>query len=187
MRRGFKAEAERRAEAARADIGLDRLAQLDPWAFAEHLGVLVFDVNDLDLESKHSHQLLIQDPNSWSGMTLDEDGVRLIVLNNAHSRRRQCSTLMHELAHLILQHVPASVNVSSSGLTLLSDYSDEQEAEADWLGGALLLPQAALIHYRGKGWTITDIANHFCVSEDLCNWRCRMTAVERRLAFRARA
>ena len=187
MRRGFKAEAERRAEAARAEMGLDRLAKLDPRAYADRLGVLVFDVNDLELDPDHAQQLLVRDPDSWSGMTLDEDGVRLIVLNNAHSRRRQCSTLMHELSHLVLDHVPASVNVSPSGLTLLSDYSDEQEEEADWLGGALLLPQTALIHYRGMGWSIQALADHFGVSVDLCNWRCRMTGVEKRLAFRARA
>ena len=101
-------------------------------------------------------------------------------------RRRQCSTLMHELAHLILDHIPATVNVSPSGLTLLSDYSDEQEEEADWLGAALLLPQAALLHHRGAGVAISDIATMFGVSDDLCHWRCRMTGVEKRMAFRRR-
>ncbi|WP_256731580.1 ImmA/IrrE family metallo-endopeptidase [Sphingomonas sp. dw_22] len=187
MRRGFKADAERRAEAARTDLGLDPLAKLDPWVYAAKLGVLVFDVNDLDLDPAHVSQLLVHDPDSWSGMTLDEDGVRLIVLNNAQSKRRQCSTLMHELSHLILEHVPASVNVSPSGLTLLSDYSDEQEEEADWLGAALLLPQAALLHHRSTGSSMQEIARHFGVSDDLCSWRCRMTGVEKRLAFRARA
>ena len=187
MRRGFKAEAERRSLAARAELGLNSTDALDPWKYAEFLGVLVFYPGDLDLAPVHITQLLETDPDSWSGMTLDEDGVRLIVLNSSHSKKRRCSTLMHELAHLILEHVPASVTVSKSGLTLLSDYSDEQEEEADWLGAALLLPETALLHYRTSGLSASQIANKFCVSDDLCNWRCRMTGVEKRLAFRKRA
>lgn len=186
MRRGFKADAERRAESARALLGLPSMAKLDPWNYAAALDVLVLGADELDLDPAHAAQLLEHDPGSWSGMTLDEDGVRLIVLNSSHSRRRQCSTLMHELAHLILEHIPASVNVSLSGLTLLSDYSDEQEEEADWLGAALLLPQAALLHHRGAGVAISDIATMFGVSDDLCSWRCRMTGVEKRMAFRRR-
>ena len=94
---------------------------------------------------------------------------------------------MHELAHSILEHTPASVQVSPAGLVLLSDYSEDQEEEADWLGGALLLPQVALLHHRGAGRAVSDIARHFGVSEDLCHWRCRMTGVEKRLAFRGKS
>jgi len=187
MRRGFKAEAERIAEAARASLGLGSLAKLDPWVYAASLGAYVLGADELDLPAKHAFQLLQQDPDSWSGMTLAEDGLLLIVLNSAQSKRRQSSTLMHELAHSILDHTPASVQISPAGLVLLSDYSDEQEEEADWLGGALLLPQAALLHYRSAGEPVGNIASRFGVSDDLCHWRCRMTGVEKRLAFRARA
>lgn len=187
MRRGFKAEAERRAEAARKGLGLAPLAKLCPWAYAENLGAYVLGADDLDLSREHATQLLERDPDSWSGMTLAEDDLLLIILNSSHSRRRQAATLMHEIAHHLLGHVPASVQVSASGLVLLSDYSDEQEEEADWLGGALLLPQVALMHHRGLGTTVRDIANMFGVSEDLCHWRCRMTGVEKRMAFRRSA
>jgi len=187
MRRGFKAESERLSEAARASLGLGALEKLDPWAYAESLGAYILAADELDLPPQHAAQLLERDPDSWSGMTLAEDGLLLIVLNSAQSKRRQASTLMHELAHSILDHTPASVQVSPAGLVLLSDFSDEQEEEADWLGGALLLPQAALYHHRSAGKSVTDIARHFGVSDDLCHWRCRMTGVEKRLAFRARA
>ena len=187
MRRGFKAESERLATSVRASLGLGALAKLDPWAYAESLGAYVLGADELDLAPQHAAQLLERDPDSWSGMTLAEDGMLLIVLNSAQSRRRQASTLMHELAHSILDHTPASVQVSPAGLVLLSDYSDEQEEEADWLGGALLLPEAALMHHRSAGKSVSEIARHFGVSDDLCHWRCRMSGVEKRLAFRARA
>ena len=173
--------------AAREQLGIHKHAPLDPWIYADALGVLVFGAGDLDLAPEHAQQLLERDSSSWSGMTLYEDSVHVVVLNSSHSRVRQCSTLMHELAHILLDHVPASVQVSESGIILLSDYSDEQEDEADWLGAALLLPEAALLDLRGSGMSGADVARHFSVSEDLCTWRCRMTGVEKRLTYRRRA
>ena len=187
MRRGFKAEAERRAASARADMGLSATEKLCPWRYAEHLGVLVYEASELDLEPDHASQLLVRDPDSWSGMTLLEEGVHVVVLNSTHLASRRASTLMHELAHIILEHAPAEVDVSPSGLVLLSDYSTEQEDEADWLGAALLLPEPALILLRGQGYSIEAIAQKFGVSDQICHWRCRMTGVEKRLAFRRRA
>jgi Zn-dependent peptidase ImmA (M78 family) len=187
MRRGFKAEAERLAEAARATLGLSATERLDPWIYAESLGAIVIGADKLDMPAEHAAQLLVRDPDSWSGMTLAEDGILLVVLNSSHSQRRQCATLMHELAHSILAHTPASVQVSPGGMVLLSDYSDEQEEEADWLGAALLLPQAALLHHRRAGSSPNEIARLFGVSDDLCNWRCRMSGVEKRLSFSIRA
>lgn len=187
MRRGFKADAERRAIASRQSLGLGPLDPLDPWVYADSLGVLVFEAKDLELEAEHSMQLLHRDPDSWSGMTLFEEGVHVVVLNSAHWPARRAATLMHELAHILLEHVPADVDVSPSGLVLLSDYSAEQEDEADWLGGALLLPEPVLLHYRGQGLSIDAICRQFGVSAALCTWRCRMTGVERRLSFRRSA
>jgi Zn-dependent peptidase ImmA (M78 family) len=120
-------------------------------------------------------------------MTLFDEGVHIVVLNSSHAHTRRTATLMHELAHIILEHVPAEVNVSPSGLVLLSDYSADQEEEADWLGAALLLPEAALIQQRSQGMSVEAIAQAFGVSGQLCNLRCRMTGVEKRLAFRRRA
>jgi Zn-dependent peptidase ImmA (M78 family) len=187
MRWGFKAEAERRAQAARALLGLEPIAKLCPWEYASTLAVIVLGADELDLSPAHAKQLLEQDSDSWSGMTLDEDGVQLVVLNSTHSRKRQASTLMHELAHIELKHAPASVSVSPSGLTLISDYSDDQEEEADWLGAVLLLPEVALLHYRSAGLSFDEISNAFGVSSELCAWRCRMTGVEKRMAFRRRS
>ena len=187
MRRGFKADAERRAIASRESLGLGVLDPLNPWAYADALGVLVYEAKDLDLEQKHAEQLLRRDPDSWSGMTLLEDEVHLVVLNSTHSAARRAATLMHELAHIILEHVPADVDVSPSGLVLLSDYSADQEDEADWLGGALLLPEPALLHYRSQGLSIDAICRMYGVSSQLCTWRCRITGVEKRMSFRRSA
>lgn len=187
MRRGFKADAERRALSARTELGLPALGPLCPWAYAAHRDILVFEAKDLALPDVHMRQLLVHDPDSWSGMSLVEDGVHLVVLNSAQSRARRAATLMHEIAHIDLDHAPSEVSVSPSGLVLLSDYSADQEDEADWLGGALLLPESALLHHRSRGASIEWIAAEYGVSEPLCTWRCRMTGVEKRMAFKRRA
>lgn len=184
MRRGFKARAEELASDARVALGLQDGDRLDPWRHAERLGVVVMALDDMPLAARHRDQLTLIDPDSWSGMTLEEAGLQLIVLNPIHAKTRQCSTLMHELSHIQLKHVPARVDVSASGLMLLSEYDEAQEAEADWLAGALLLPRSALIRERGRGRSPADIASLFGVSLDLCQWRLRMTGVEAQLARR---
>lgn len=178
MRRGFKAQAERIGEQARAALGLDALFPLDPWVYAESLGIVALNIDDLGLSPKSLAQLLEKDSDSWSGMTLQESGLIGIVLNPSHSRARQATTLAHELAHHVLKHVPSHVNVSETGLMLLSEYSDEAESEADWLGGAMLLPRDALFVKRRSGLSAGEIALEYGTSEQLCEWRLRMTGVD---------
>lgn len=111
-------------------------------------------------------------------MTLQDGETFAVVLNPAHAHTRQRSDLMHELAHVELKHVPARVEVSKTGLLLLSDYSDEQEQEADWHAGALLLPRDGLLRLRGRGKSSDEIAAFYGVSKALCEWRLRMTGVD---------
>ena len=178
MRHGFKAQAERLSAKARSELGLDSASPLDPWLYAKHCGVVVLDFAEIELSEETKQRLLVTDSESWSGMTLSEDGVTVIIVNPSHSRSRQTSTLMHELAHFLLKHVPARVDVSASGMLLLSDYSEDGEAEADWLAAAMLLPREPLIALRRRGETIAAIAATFGVSEQLCEWRVRMTGVD---------
>ena len=132
----------------------------------------------LGLPARETSQLTIIDGDSWSAMTLQLDGAFAIVLKPAHAITRQRNDLMHELAHIELEHAPARVEVSETGLLLLSDYSDEQEQEADWLAAALLLPREVLIQLRSARRSKSEIANHYGVSDALCEWRLRMTGVD---------
>jgi len=178
LRRGFKAQAERNAAAARAALGLAEVAPLDPWAYAEHLHVSVFDFAALGLEHEVIRQLTETDVSSWSALTLQEGGVFAIVINPAHVKVRQRNDLAHELSHILLRHVPTRVDVAPSRLLLLSDYSDEQEQEADWQAGALLVPRDGLVSLRSRKQSVAAIAEHFGVSTTLCEWRLRMTGVD---------
>lgn len=140
--------------------------------------MLVLDFNSIDISNSCRQRLLVTDSESWSGMTLKEGGTTAIIVNPSHSPGRQSSTLMHELAHVILKHVPARVDVSPTGMLLLSDYSEDSEAEADWLAAAMLLPRDVLIRSRRRGDSVADIAQAFGTSDQLCEWRLRMTGVD---------
>jgi len=178
MRRGFKTEAETRSAAARRALKLTAHAALDPWKYAAHGNVFVLDINALGLEPATLQHLTVVDPSSWSAMTLKDGDLFGIVINPAHVPWRQTNDLMHELAHIDLNHVPARVDVSPNGLLLLSDYSDEQELEADWLAAALLVPRDGLMRLRLQQKNVTEIAGYFGVSNQLCEWRLRMTGVD---------
>jgi hypothetical protein len=178
LRHGFKALAERSSRAAREALRIDSIAPLDPWAYAAHLGVLVLDFESLELKPNAIEQLTVHDPESWSALTLQEGEVLAIVINPAHVLPRRRVDLTHELAHIELKHTPARVEVSSTGVLLLSDYDDDQEQEADWLAAALLVPREGLVQMRARQETVSQIATHYGVSEKLCEWRLRMTGVD---------
>lgn len=159
-------------------MGLAEVTPLDPWVYAEYLNVNVLNFASLGLQHEVILQLTETDASSWSALTLQVDGVFAIVINPAHAKVRQRNDLAHELSHILLRHVPARVDVAPSKLLLLSDYSDEQEQEADWQAGALLVPRNGLVRLRSCQQSVADIAEHFGVSTALCEWRLRMTGVD---------
>ncbi len=110
----------------------------------------------------------------------------LIVANTAQSPRRQNSVIMHELAHIILGHELQSGTITDGGHFIPTNYDQDQEDEAAWFGGTLLLPRPALLWMRRQRLTDEDAANHFGVSPDLLKWRVRMTGIDYQLAAAVR-
>lgn len=86
---------------------------------------------------------------------------------------------MHELAHRIRNHEPEEMSISSEGLMLLKAYDKEQEEEADWLAGVLLLPRDALVQIRRQGTTDEDVVAQYGVSKRMYTYRVSMTGVNR--------
>ena len=178
MRRGFKTWCETTAEKYRTALGLKPVDSLDPKALAAHLGVIVWRPEDVPELSKGSlRRLTNHDSGSWSAVTIRHGNTNLTIVNSAHAPTKQRSSLTHELAHLILDHEPGRIDLSPAGHLLLNSFEREQEDEADWLSGTLLVPRAGLaIAYRSAR-DPTILANSFGVSVDMLNWRLRMTGV----------
>jgi predicted transcriptional regulator len=164
----------------RVQLKLRPTDPLDAWALAALLRIRVLTPCDVPgLSEACLRTLLHDDPDSWSAVTLRLGRFGdLIILNSAHSPARQASDLAHELAHVLLGHRPTRVDVTEDQQLLLRTYDPNQEDEAAWLAGCLLLPRPALLAIvRGGGLTI-EAARRYGVSMDMLAYRLRVTGVE---------
>lgn len=178
MRRGFKAACERKAAALRQAIGLCPDEALDPEILAQHLGVTVWRPEDVpELAPDSLSQLVREDPDSWSAVTLQVGSSRLTIVNSAHAPTRQRSSVAHELAHIILEHRPSRVDISERGFLVLSSFEGDEEREADLLAATLLVPRDGLVRAYRRQRDEECLADHFGVSLRLLKWRLRTTGV----------
>lgn len=186
MRRGFKAWCEKTAERYRTALGLKPEDPLNPRHLSTLLGVIVWQPEEVPrLDESSLQQLIYHDSDSWSAVTVRVGNANLIIVNSAHALTRQRSSMSHELAHLILDHEPGRIDLSPAGHLLLSSFERDQEEEANWLSGTLLVPRAGLKTAFRSTHDSRILANRFGVSVDMLNWRLRMTGVARQ-ARRAR-
>jgi Zn-dependent peptidase ImmA (M78 family) len=177
--RGFKSWAERTSQNFRRDFGLHAHSPLEPAILATHLDVRLCTPNDIPgLPQEVLNQLLKCDPSGWSAVSIYQGDRGLVIYNPAHSKGRQASDIMHELAHLVLDHKPATVILSQDGTLVMRSYDQKQEDEANWLAWCLLLPRDALARCARGALSIDAIAEQYGVSKTLVNFRLRVTGVQ---------
>lgn len=182
MQRGYKAWCERFSADTRGELGLPSTAPLGARQLATHLGIRVWTPDDVPGLPPETREVLLRNdgtPSCWSAVTLVVGEKTLVILNSSHSPARQASDLMHELAHRIRDHEPEEMSISSEGLMLLKAYDKEQEEEADWLAGVLLLPRDALVHIRRMGLSDEEVVSKYGVSKRMYTYRVSMTGVNR--------
>lgn len=178
MRRGFKSWCERTSGGYRSQLGLNLEDALEPRELADHIGVLVWTPQDVPGLSTRSIEQLIQiDPSSWSAVTVAAADRNLVIVNSAHAPTRQRSSVAHELGHIILNHRPTEARVTGEGFLFRDRFDTEQEEEADWLAGALLVPREGLLNVYRRTSSSVAIGQHFGVSTQFTDWRLRTTGV----------
>lgn len=178
FRRGFKSWCETTAVQFRMALGMAGHQPLSANALAAHIGVRVIDVDEIvGLSPASLRQLTETDAASWSAMLVSFGDKHVVVMNTAHSLARRASSLMHECAHVILNHKPEEAGHAAGGLLMVSGYRPQQEAEADWLAGTLLLPRVALLAIVRAGRSNQEAARTYGVSEDLLRMRLDRTGV----------
>lgn len=184
LRRGFKSQSERRSTELRRQLRLAPDSPINASDVAEHVGgITVWSASQVNgLSSADLHQLTVKDAKSWSAFTLRHGEQHLIVYNPAQSQPRTNSVVMHELSHILLGHELSSVGLSNDGHLVPGNYDQDQEDEADWLGGTLLLPRPALLAIRREGLSDEQARELFLVSHQMLTWRFRMTGVDYQLA-----
>ena len=184
MRRGFKAWCERTAGDYRQALGVATSGALDPRRLAAHLGVRVAAPEDIPTLSDTARRQLVEvDPGSWSAVTIARGNARLVILNSGQSDARQRSSLAHELAHIILNHATDRTRLSHEGLLFRGTFNREQEDEANWFAGCLLVPRDSLLKARLRTPDEHALAANFGVSTDMIAWRLKMTGVLRQVRW----
>ena len=75
----------------------------------------------------------------------------------------------------MLKHAPAQVD--RLGDLTFFDCDSEQEEEANWLAGCLLLPRPLLLMSARKGLTPQEVADHNVVSIEMARFRLNTSGV----------
>jgi hypothetical protein len=177
--RGFKSFAERTAIGLRRELNLLPHDPLDPVKLASSLDIRLLTPAEIqDLPADILHQLLENDPFGWSAVTLLLGKDAVVIYNPRKSKGRKAVDIMHELAHVLLNHQPAMIILSADGATAMRTFDARQEDEANWLSWCLLLPRDGLVYAKRSRMTVPQIAEHFAVTEVLVNFRVRISGVE---------
>jgi len=180
--RGFKTWCEKVALQQRSELGLRATDPLDPLRLANHLGVLVWTAREVPGLNARSLRILTQeDRDSWSAVTLCTPSKDLIILNPTHSDGRRASDILHELAHLIVGHEPARIDITEDGLLVLNTYDQKQEDEAKWLSGCLLLPRPALLFILKQRFDLRVAAKRYGVSVAMLTYRMNVLGLKYRM------
>lgn len=105
----------------------------------------------------------------WFGVILLFEPA-MILYNPNQSPARYESTIMHELAHIILCHPPGRLYLAPDG-TYQRDFNSLVEAEAAYLGSCLQIPRRGFLWAVQHGMDDKEIAHHFGASLEMVNWR----------------
>lgn len=185
LKRGFKAQSERRSAEFRKQLGLEVYEPLSAFALAKHLNVRCSKASDVKgVDKQDIRQLVEIDSKSWSAFTLSNGGTSVVIYNCSQSPPRVNSVLMHELSHIILGHELYEPSYLENDVFLHGNFSEENEAEADWLGAALLLPRPALVAILESGIVPEVARNTYNVSKQMYDYRMRITGVPFQMANR---
>jgi Zn-dependent peptidase ImmA (M78 family) len=83
--------------------------------------------------------------------------------------------LAHEIAHIILGHEPSMMFMSPNSGMALRTHNEEQEEEANWLAGCLLLPREALMLIRRMGKSDDDACLEYGVISAMLRFGLNVT------------
>jgi Zn-dependent peptidase ImmA (M78 family) len=185
FRRGFKSWCEETAASVRRDNNLGDTDPLRAEMVAEWLGVPLMAERELvDLPAETAKRLVTTHKSVWSAITVSAGDGHLVIFNSSHSDARQSSDVMHELAHIILSHVPKMSFMDPSKGILIRSFDKDQEEEANWLAGTLLLPRVALLQHRVRQTSDQELRDIYGVSAKMLTFRINTTGVERQLSRR---
>jgi hypothetical protein len=156
---------------------------LVPEELAAKVGLCLIDADFAleDFSEADKQHVLVTARDCWSGGVLPvplPDGRCICILNPYHPRKRNRITLMEEIVHKYRSHVPTGLHEVMPGLRTRT-YNTAQESEAYGVGAAALLPWTTFYHMLDAGTPVAEIAEAYDVSEQLVEYRIKITGASR--------
>ncbi|MES2461750.1 MAG: ImmA/IrrE family metallo-endopeptidase [Armatimonadota bacterium] len=145
---------------------------------AQWHGVQLREPNTMPGDAREAATIVVAQ-SDWDAVLLPSlpNDVRIILLRPHVSPARRQSTIMHEIAHLLLGHDPLAWNEQTGGF---ETRRKADETEAAYLGGCLQIPEVALRWAVQSYLTIGRTASHFGASERMVRYRADITRMSLR-------
>ncbi len=184
MKKGFKTWCENKSVEIRQGLGIHAHGPLPYDVLAQHMRIPICSADGLPLPRAVKHQLFVSDKRSWSALSVPIEDSHVVLFNPTTTSARRTSSIMHELAHVIRDHKTTKFYTLRGTDLRIRNFDPEQEEEADWLGGCLLLPRTALLHALRKRLPNTEIQAIYGVSAELLRMRINKTGVKKQLGIK---
>lgn len=143
-------------------------------------GVSIFPHGQLPIDQKYIDYFRAPRKKAWSGIAFPVgDNQFYVVYNDSHPVKRIRATLMEEFFHLWLGH-PTTTLRCYTDTGAHRSFNNAIENEAYGSGAAALVPYCSLKTHLECGKRITEIADHFEVSDALITFRTKVTRLYRK-------
>lgn len=156
------------ATQVRYRMDLRAYSPLPAFDLAEHLDIEVCAPREIEGASEESIRHL-EVAENWSAIVMVPPPNPSILYNPSHALTRRESDVMHEIAHLLLNHSLSTI-LWIDGIPQRT-HEPVKETEAAYLGGTLLIPRRAIWWCQQQGLELEKIANQYGGSIDLARWR----------------
>lgn len=169
---------EQHARAIRERLRLTQFDILDPWKLADAVPAHIFYLEDVV-----PRELVLKAYQAnWDGFAFQfpRESTLMVILNSARPVTRQSATLMEELSHGLLGHVPSCLREDPDTGLLRRDYNKDQESEAYDLGATILLPRELIEREVNKSMRAYEIALERGCSAALVDYRIKRCRLWRR-------
>ncbi|MEO3862104.1 ImmA/IrrE family metallo-endopeptidase [Acrocarpospora sp. B8E8] len=180
------------AQEERAELRLRPTDPFDPYALADAHGIDVYTLSELrgfGIGIRAFSHFTVDDSSAWSAALVPFGTARVIIENESHALVRRRSNIAHELGHHLLEHPFDDVIF---GEDHKRQFNEQQEKEAKFMAGELLIPLAAAARMAFDGWDNARVAATFGVSTQFAQMqmkgqRVRAQRAASKYGFRAPA
>jgi hypothetical protein len=166
MKRGLKSYSIRLALEVRDEFNVTVDGDFNPYEFANDYGIPVISLGSL--EGPARDHFYSRNNGTLSGALIRDGNGFVILDNDSHWPTRRRATMAHEISHFLLEHdFFRALESNDRGCGLAAD----QEEEANFLAGELLIPTDGAIKHALRGRSIEEVARFHGVSVEFARWR----------------